>query len=152
MTFSTTRYGCLALVFLLACFPGPVSGPGPAGTPDPMILGDFLDDYGSRFRVTAETWTQLPRSRYHIVRWHPEGQYLIARNDPGNPTAGNLWTRIDWMQLPGMAPYTWGFCLSAFESPTAEAAESILVARRETPRAGCNGFPFSRMKPADPPP
>ena len=147
MTLPTTCYGCSALVFLLACSPGPVSVPGPAGAPDPSILGEFVDDYGSRFSITAERWTQHPRSRYHIVRWNAKARYLIARNDADNPSAGNLWTRIDWMQLPGMAPFTWGFCLSAYDAPTAEAAESSRAANREIPRTGCNGFPFSRMKP-----
>jgi hypothetical protein len=147
VTSGITRYGCLALVLLAGCSHGPPGRPGPAGTPDPLVLGEFTDDYGSRFTISPRLWLQHPRSRYHIVRWRPDSQYLIARNDPDNPSGGNLWTRIDWMRLPGMAPYAWGFCLSAYQAPNSAAAESSHVAHRETPRTGCNGHPFSRMKP-----
>jgi hypothetical protein len=151
VTSSTTRYGGLALVLLLACSRGTPGSSGPAGGPDPLLLGQFEDDYGSRFTITPGEWFQHPRSRYHIVRWRPDSQYLIARNDKDNPGGGNLWTRIDWMPLPGMPPFIWGFCLSAYEAPTPAAAESSHVARRETPRTGCNGHPFSRMKPGSAP-
>lgn len=147
----TTCYGWLALVFLAGCSPGPPARPGPAGRPDPLVLGEFADDYGNRFTISAGEWFQHPRSRYRVVRWRADSQYLIARNDRHNPGDGNLWTRIDWVRLPGMAPYSWGFCLSAYAAPTAAAAESSRVARRDTPRIGCNGHPFSRMKPAGPP-
>ena len=142
-----TRYACLALAVLWACSHGTPGQPPPAATPDTLILGEFADDYGARYSITPAEWFQHPRAWYHIVRWRADAGYLIARNDVNNPSAGNRWTRIDWMRLPGMPPYTWGFCLSAYEAPTAAAAESSQVARRDTPRTGCNGFPFSRMKP-----
>lgn len=142
MTLFTTRRSCLALLALVAC-----SHPAPQGAPDPLILGGFEDDYGNRFTIARDLWTQLPRSRYHIVRWRSEAQYLIARNDADNPGEAGLWTRIDWMTLPGMPPFAWAFCLSAYRAPSAAAAESTTVARRDTPRTGCNGHPFSRMKP-----
>jgi hypothetical protein len=111
-------------------------------------IGEFLDDYGERYRITATEWTQLPRARYHILKWNVAGQYLIARNDSANASDAGLWTRIDWVDLPGMPPYRWGFCYSAYRAPSAAVAETVSVARRETPRTGCNGFPFSRMKQA----
>lgn len=74
------------------------------------------------------------------------GQYLIARNDEGNPGDVGRWTRIDWAPLSGMAPYTWAFCLSAYDAATAGAAEATQTARRDNLRTGCGGFPFSRMK------
>jgi len=152
VTTSNTRYVCLALILGSACTPAPPGPSGPAGAPDPLVLGEFADDYGSRFTITTAEWFQHPRSRYHIVRWRPDSQYLIARNDARNPSGAGLWTRIDWLPLPGMPPYTWGFCLSAYRAPSAAAAEASRVARRDTPRTGCNGFPFSRMKPASSPP
>lgn len=137
-----------ALVLLtMACsHPGSGSTPPAALLADSMVLGNFEDDYGSRHTVTSTEWFHRPRARYHIVRWIPAKEYLIARNDPANPSDGGLWTRIDWLRLSGMPPYTWGFCMSAYNAASAEAAESTLVARRETPRTGCNGFPFSRMR------
>ena len=110
------------------------------------MLGDFVDDYGNRFAITATTWTQLPHGRLRIVRWNETAQYLIAQNDSGSRYAPGRWTRIDWVTLPDMAPFTWAFCLSAYDAPTMAAAESTTVARRDTPRTGCNGHPFSRMR------
>ena len=143
----TGRRFLSGVALLVACShtkPGP--GVTLAGVADSMVLGEFEDDYGSRHTVTVTKWIHHPRSSYHIVRWSPQEQYLIARNDPSNPADGGLWTRIDWLRLLGMPPYAWGFCLSAFKAASAEAAESTRVARRDTPRTGCNGFPFSRMR------
>ncbi|CAN5907988.1 hypothetical protein BH11GEM2_BH11GEM2_35000 [soil metagenome] len=60
-----------------------------------------------------------------------------------------LWSRIDWIRLE-MAPYEWAFCLSAYAAPTQEAALATTTARRDAPRTGCNGHPFSRMRRAGP--
>ena len=115
--------------------------------PPPMVIGVFEDDYGGSHSVSATTWTQGASTRYHITKWAPEQQYFIAHNDAGNKSDSGRWTRIDWLPLSGMPPYEWAFCFSAYNAPTATAAESTNVANRETPRTGCNGFPFSRMKP-----
>jgi hypothetical protein len=117
-----------------------------AAEPPALLLGSFVDDYGIEYEVSEREWVQYPDARYHIARWEPDGQYLLARNDSTNPSDGGLWTRIDWVQLTGMAPYEWAFCLSAYAAPSAAAAESTRVARPETPRTGCNGHPYSRMR------
>ena len=116
-----------------------------------MLLGAFADDYGNRYAIAPALWTQLPHGRFHVRRWNIAGQYLIARNDSANAHAPGKWTRIDWVELTGMPPWGWAFCLTAYEAPTAAAAESTTAARRETPRTGCNGYPFSRMRRADVP-
>lgn len=117
-----------------------------SATASDSALGDFEDDYGNQFTITETQWLQRPRSRYRITMWRPQAQYLIARNDGQNPSEHGLWTRIDWMILHDMPPYRWAFCMSAYGVLSAAAAESTAVARRETPRTGCNGFPFSLMK------
>jgi hypothetical protein len=127
------------------------AAPGPSrnalgATVDSAFLGEFEDDYRGRHTISTTLWVHQPRTRYHIRRWNVAEQYLIAQNDSSNPSAPGQWTRIDWMALPSMPPYTWAFCLSAYSAPTAAAAESTVIARRETPRTGCNGFPFSRMQ------
>ena len=71
---------------------------------------------------------------------------LIDRNDTANTHAPGLWTRIDWVRLGGMEPYTWAFCLTAYDAPTRTAAEATPAADRATPRTGCTGYPFSRMR------
>lgn len=120
--------------------------PGCALHAPSALLGEFVDDYGIAYRIDAGEWRQLPNARYHVVHWDARGQYLLARNDAGNPSAPGRWTRIDWLLLPGMPPWEWAFCLSAFDAPTRADAERTLVARRDAPRTGCNGYPFSRMR------
>ncbi len=114
--------------------------------PPSLLLGRFVDDYGNRYAITDRIWYQLPSARYHVRVWRPAEQYLIAQNDSANLGAPGRWTRIDWLQLSDMAPYGWAFCMSAYDAPAREAAETVTVARRESPRSGCNGFPFSRMR------
>jgi hypothetical protein len=111
-----------------------------------MVIGSFVDDYTASHLVSATEWRHGTRARYHIVKWNVDGQYLIARNDSANPSDADLWTRIDWMRLDDMAPWTWGYCMSAYRAPSADSAESTRVANRATPRTGCNGFPFTRMR------
>jgi hypothetical protein len=105
-------------------------------------LGSFADDYGSRHVVSDTLWSHDGRVHYAITRWDTAGQFLIARN------ADSTWSRIDWMALEGMAPWKWGFCIATWNAPTVDSAASTMIARRESPRTGCNGFPFTRLKPA----
>ena len=112
-----------------------------------MLLGEFVDDYGEPHSISDADWIQEIHSRYHIVRWSQRERYLIARNDAANKSAPNKWTRIDWVRLDGPPPYTWAFCFSAYQASTAAEAESTKVAKPEAPRTGCNGHPFTRMRP-----
>ncbi len=114
-----------------------------------QLLGDFSDDYGSSYRVTADAFQQDASATYRVVAWHADSLYLIAQNAPTNRSAPNRWTRIDWLTLRDMAPYTWGFCLSSYDAETRREAEAVRTAQRDTPRTGCNGFPFTRMRPRD---
>jgi hypothetical protein len=125
------------------------SVPRDSAGPPALLTGTFVDDYDSRYTITREHWTHGTRSRYHVLKWNVAGQYLIARNDENNPGDQGLFTRIDWMPLE-MPPFTWAFCMTAFSAPTADSAEKTLPAKRETPRTGCGGFPFSRMKRSSP--
>lgn len=124
----------------------PALVPAVAATPPALVLGEFVDDHGNRYTITAEEWFHHPALRYRIVNWNLEQQYAIAQNAPTNFRSPDLWTRIEWMPLSGILPYEWAFCLSAYDAPTAQAAEATGLARREQPKTGCNGFPFSRMR------
>lgn len=117
-----------------------------SSSPPTLLLGQWVDDYNSRYTITAETWTHHPQSHYEVIAWHPEQGFVIAQNAEDNPGEAGLYTRIDWMPLSNMDPYTWAFCLSTYDAPSAEAAQAVTIANRETPRTGCNGFPFSRMR------
>ena len=117
------------------------------------LLGTWADDYGSRHQVSDTLWAHDGANRYQIVRWDSAGQYAIAHNASTHSSQSGLFTRIDWMRLDGMAPYVWAFCLSVWDAPTADSAARVTTARRDTPRTGCGGFPFTRLKPeATPPP
>lgn len=131
----------------------PASGPAAAAASviPASFVGSFVDDYDNRYTITASEWRQLPRSKHHIVRVDVAGQYIIARNDSTNRTAPNKWMRIDWVALEGMPPYTWGYCYSTWKAESEAEAAAVRVANRGTPRSGCNGYPFTRMKVAPPP-
>jgi hypothetical protein len=121
----------------------PASG---SAAPPSYVLGSFVDDYGGRHTISASEWKQGDDDRYRIVRWNSDAQYLIGENNSTGPASLGRWTRIDWVRLDARPPYTWAFCFSAYEMKTAAAAESSMVAKGETPRNGCNGYPFTRMR------
>ncbi|MEP6494138.1 MAG: hypothetical protein ABJF01_15750 [bacterium] len=121
----------------------PSSSPSQAPS---FLRGEFQDDYGERHSISASEWVQRPRNRFHIVQWVPSRTFLIAHNDSANRGDAGRWTRIDWLRLDGMAPYEWAFCFSAYDAPSAAAAESVAIAHPETPKTGCNGFPYTRMR------
>ncbi|HEY8931315.1 MAG TPA: hypothetical protein VIM55_19075 [Mucilaginibacter sp.] len=110
------------------------------------ILGNFEDDYQIKYTITDTLWLQLPNARFHIIKWNTEKKYIIARNDAHNPGEGGLYTRIDYMTFDNMAPWIWGYCLTAYSAPTDAAAEATAAADRDNPMKGCGGYPFSRMK------
>lgn len=132
-----------ALISLAGCA---THAPRKVSSPPSMLVGDFIDDYGIGHRIDAGEWLQRPDTRYRVVAWHPDAQYLIARNDAGNRSDAGTWTRIDWLTLPGMPPWEWAFCLSAWDAATQADADRADIARRDTPKTGCNGYPFSRMR------
>ena len=141
------RISRLLLISAFLCLArGASHAPREAATPPSMLLGDFVDDYGIGHRIDANEWLQRPDTRYRVVAWHTDAQYLIAQNDATNRSNAGRWTRIDWIALPGMPPYRWAFCLSAWEAATQADAERADIARRDTPKTGCNGYPFSRMR------
>ena len=114
--------------------------------PPALVLGAFRDDYGSTYRLSDSLFEHLPRSRYRIVEWHPAEQFFIAQNDRSNPGEPGLWTRLDWVQLSAMAPWEWGFCLTAWNAATEAAARATPAADGSNPRTGCGGHPFTRMQ------
>ncbi|MES2652305.1 MAG: hypothetical protein V4663_11230 [Bacteroidota bacterium] len=111
-----------------------------------FALGNFTDDYGITYSITDSIWVQNPNMKFHILKWNPEKQYLVAKNDSSNKTDANKYTRIDYMTFTGMEPYRWGFCLTAYNAETDEIAEKTAYVDRQNPKKGCNGYPFSRMK------
>ncbi len=116
-----------------------------------LMLGEFVDDYGTQYTIQADQWIQHPNARYHLRAWHARDQFVVAQNDSGNPSEGGLWTRIDWIVFEDPGEYEWAFCYAAYQAQTREDALTVAPTQRDTPRTGCNGFPFSRMKHMAPP-
>ena len=111
-----------------------------------LLQGTFEDDYGIRYTINDTMWIQHPAAKYHIIDYDTTAQYLLVQNHKDNKTDGGLYTRIDYMSFTGMEPFRWGFCLTIYNAETLEKAKATLIADRKNPKAGCNGFPFSRMK------
>lgn len=111
------------------------------------LTGSFKDDYNIEYELTEKVFYQKPETSFHILKWNIDDQYFIAQNDSLNSYDANLYSRIDWIKFENMAIYEWGFCLSAYDAPTADSAESVKLVDNTNPKTGCNGYPFSRMKP-----
>lgn len=111
-----------------------------------FLKGDFVDDYGIKYSINDSLWVQHPGIKYHIVKWNTNEQYVIAKNGNGHKADENKYTRIDFMTFEGMAPWQWGFCLTAYKAQTDAEAEQTAASDRQNPKKGCNGYPFSRMK------
>ena len=111
-----------------------------------FALGSFTDDYGISYSINDSLWVQHSAMKFHIIKWNPEKQYLVAKNDAANKEDANKYTRIDYMTFTGMEPYKWGFCLTVYNAESDEIAEKTAYVDRLNPKKGCNGYPFSRMK------
>jgi hypothetical protein len=117
----------------------------PGGDPPQLVLGRFVDDYGTRYEVTPTTFRHGSRTRYRITEWHVRERFFVAQQEPDS-TGHAPWVRVDWMEFSEMPPYTWGYCFTVYDATTAAAARSAAPADRDAPRTGCGGFPFSRMR------
>lgn len=143
---STIR-NLLAVCCLALSLPATVEAQVPGGGAVPAaLLGEFVDDYGIHYAVSKEQWSQGEYARYEIAEWNVEDRFLIVRNGTKNRTEAGLWTRIDWILLPGGADFQWAFCYAVYDAESAQAARLSPSSDRDTPRTGCNGFPFSRMQ------
>lgn len=131
---------------LLAVLLPPSQCREPPPTVPSQLLGRFVDDYGISHVITETSWSLGGRDRYRIVFSSESARYIIAQNDRVNMADPGKWTRIDWIPLANMPPYEWAFCLIEYKADTRAEAEANTTADREYPRAGCNGFPFSRMR------
>ncbi len=136
----------IGAALLVSCAPaGAHLRSSPLATPPPLA-GRFADDYGDHYEIDLAMWRQIPGGRYRIVEWNVAQQFLVAQNDSANRTEPGLWTRIDWLPLSSMAPYTWGFCMTTWKAPSREAARATPAPKRDAPRTGCGGFPFTRLQ------
>lgn len=138
----------LTLLFIIVAFA--VNAQTSKSIAPDFAIGNFTDDYKITYSITDSLWVQNGYAKYHIIKWNSEQQYLVARNDAGNKSDKNKYTRIDYMTSTGMEPFLWGFCLTVYDAETDEIAEKTASADRQNPKKGCNGYPFSRMKRVEP--
>ena len=114
-----------------------------------LIRGSFEDDYDITYSITDSSWQQHPAPPMSVVEWDTAAQYVIVRNAKTDSLPSQQFTRIDWLALDGFPPYTWAYCYTIYDAETVAQARNADPAVRDTPRNGCNGFPFSRMQPAN---
>jgi hypothetical protein len=139
--------GVAGVLFAIACVLPSVAMAQSGLAPPAFLIGEFEDDYENSFTVSEREWVLHQSARYVVEVWHPEAGFVVLQNHESNPGEAGLWTRIDWIELDDMAPWRWAFCMTVYDAPSAAAAQAVVTADREHPRTGCNGFPFSRMKP-----
>ena len=113
------------------------------------FLGTFEDDYGIEYRISPTQFIQEPRIIYNILEWNSKEQYIITQNAATNPSEPNLFTRIDYVALNNMEPFSWGFCYTTYNAASASMAKATAAADKTNPKIGCGGYPFSRMKKMD---
>lgn len=109
-------------------------------------LGQFEDDYGIEYRISTTQFIQEPKIVYKILEWNTKEQYIITQNAATNPSEPSLFTRIDYVALSDMEPFSWGFCYTTYNAASASAAKATTAADKANLKKGCGGYPFSRMK------
>ena len=74
--------------------------------PPAYMTGSFEDDYQEHYKINDTLWIQLPNTRFHIIKWDTEKQYIIARNDNHNPGDRGLYTRpgVTYSQISDIPP------------------------------------------------
>ncbi|MEM9548046.1 MAG: hypothetical protein AAGA77_18840 [Bacteroidota bacterium] len=113
-----------------------------------FMIGTFEDDYGIHYQVDNSMFQLLPDDKYHVLSVNIVERYIILQNDSLNTFAPSLFTRIDYEKLSSMEPFEWAFCFSSFEEASVEEAINKVNTQKTDLMKGCNGFPFSRMKPS----
>ena len=76
-----------------------------------VYLGHFEDDYGIEYRISPTQFIQEPRIIYNIMEWNTKEQYIITQNAATNPSEPNLFTRIDYVALNDMEPFSGVFVI-----------------------------------------
>ena len=122
------------LAFLLSCLQSD-------GAPPTYMRGNFTDDYDIKYSISDTSWIQYPDFEMSVVTIDTIEMFIL-----GYDTEDSTYTKVDYMPFQNQGDYTWGFCYTTYEKENQADALSAASANRDTPKTGCNGFPFSRMK------
>lgn len=138
-------FSLVSLQFVSSCQNSNQSPKPSIDLPD-VLLGSFIDDYGSLYTISKSEWHHGSSNSYRLISFDHDGQFIIAQNAETNLSDQGLYSRIDIMFFDNMEPWRWGYCLTSYNSMTIQEALDVTPADRSNPRQGCNGFPFTRMK------
>ena len=112
------------------------------------IAGTYSDDWQTTHTITDSSWTMsaqgMSDSVFHIVAYDNDADFLVAQNDGNNEYNPDKWSRFDWTEREGNLYY----CQIAFDAETQQEAEANTSAARNDLEAGCGGFPWSKLTPA----
>jgi hypothetical protein len=113
------------------------------------LVGTWTDGFGGSHAITAETWTMtnegVDPSVFHVLTVDPAARWLSAGNDAANPYDAGLFSQFDWA-IDGGSTY---FCQVVYDAATQDDAEAATPADAGDLEAGCNGFAWSELTPAE---
>lgn len=132
------------------------------------LIGSYEDDFGGSHTISASLW-QMGTSSFHLLEFSNGQRWAVAQNDCANAYFPGLYSRFDWMMLPGGEGGAAGaagaagaggagageesgrtyYCQTGYDVESAEAARELEAADTADLAEGCNGFPWSLLSPQD---
>jgi len=106
-----------------------------------LIRGTWATNYGSYITVTDTAWYS-GKSVASIKK--TTGSYVIWQNPPTDLYNPNAYVKVEYHPIAT----GWAHCMSVYDAPTLEAAESTDTSdiyNKGDAAAGCNGFPFTEV-------
>ena len=76
--------------------------PTAMASPPALVIGEFVDDDGSRYTITPEEWFHQPAIRYRVVKWNLDQQSLHRAERSDQHAIGH---RVDQDRLDAAAGY-----------------------------------------------
>lgn len=120
------------------------------GSSELAITGSYVDGFGGKHEVAAETWVQTsdfgegPKSSTFHLTQHDNGKrWVVGQNDEANEFSPSKWSRFDWVTT-GAKLY---FCQTTYDAATEAAALAATPADSADLANGCNGFAWSELTP-----
>ncbi len=129
----------------LAAACGDTDDDGDSGGGPIAIAGSYTDDFGGSHVVTSERWESSGPTVFAITEYDNVEQFAIAQNDAANAFSPSLWSRFDWTYDTANTLY---YCQTVYDGADADAARNATPADIGDLMAGCNGFGWSKLTPA----
>lgn len=117
-------------------------------TTDLEIAGAYVSDFGEQIVITNASWvseSEWGSSSYTITQYDNEDDYLVAQNAPDDMFNPSLWSRFEWAVQGDLY-----YCQTLYAATSeAEAAAPGNLADKADIEAGCAGFPWTLLTPAE---